>query len=240
MSMERRGVASCVVNGKIYAIGGKHLDETFAAVEEYDPDEDRWIRKADMPTARAYLSASAVNGKIYAIGGGVARRGPYFSIVEEYDPITDKWTRKADMPTARAGLSTSVVDGRIYAIGGTHQCNGVNDFTALSTVEEYDPVTDRWARKADMPGPRVGVTAEVLDGKIYVIGGGHRLETFTTVEEYDPAEDTWAKKASMQVARAVLSASVVNGKIYAIGGVDFPMVYLSTVEEYTPQESEQQ
>ena len=31
----------------------------------------------------------------------------------------------------------------------------------------------------------------MLDGKIYVIGGGHRLQTFTTVEEYDPAEDTW-------------------------------------------------
>lgn len=154
--------------------------------------------------------------------------------------MTGKWTRKADMPTARAGLSTSVVNGKIYAIGGTHQCNGVNDFTALSTVEEYDPVTDRWTGKADMPGPKAGVTAEVLDGKIYVIGGGHRLEIFRTVEEYDPAKDTWAEKTSMQVARAVLSASVVNDKIYAIGGVDFPMVYLSTVEEYTPEELEQQ
>lgn len=99
---------------------------------------------------------------------------------------------------------------------------------------------DRWTRKADMPGPRAGVTAEVLDGKIYVIGGAHRRETFRTVEEYDPAKDTWTGKTSMQVARAVLSASVVNGKIYAIGGADFPLVYLSTVEEYTPQKSEQQ
>ncbi len=46
------------------------------------------------------------------------------------------WTRKADMPTPRNGHSTSAVNGKIYAIGG------FDEDEILSTVEEYDPVTD--------------------------------------------------------------------------------------------------
>lgn len=232
---ERRALSACVVNGKIYAIGGEHLGAVFSTVEQYDPVTDKWVRKADMPTARAYLSAGAVNGKVYAIGGATSRTGPFLSIVEEYDPVTDTWTKKADMPTPRAGLSTSMVNGKIYVIGGTHQRNGVNDFTGLSTVEEYDPATDTWTKKANMPTARVAPAASVVNEKVYVFGGANRLNSFPTVEEYDPATDTWAKRTDMPTARCTLSTSVVNGEIYAIGGADFPMVYLSTVEEYTPE-----
>jgi hypothetical protein len=73
-----------VVNGKIYAIGGWDGDRTRSIVEEYDPSTDRWTRKADMPTRRAYVSASAVNGKIYVIGGWTRPHG-WLSTVEEYD-----------------------------------------------------------------------------------------------------------------------------------------------------------
>ncbi|MFQ6042248.1 MAG: hypothetical protein ACE5PV_15440 [Candidatus Poribacteria bacterium] len=32
-------------------------------------EEDKWTKKADMPTARADMRASVVDGKIYVIGG---------------------------------------------------------------------------------------------------------------------------------------------------------------------------
>jgi hypothetical protein len=48
--------------------------------------EDTWTTKADMPTARMFLSTSTVNGKIYAIGGSFAGY-PWVPAptVEEYD-----------------------------------------------------------------------------------------------------------------------------------------------------------
>jgi len=222
-----------VVNGKIYAIGGAvHGLVPLQVVEEYDPAKDEWRKRANMPTARMFLSTCAVNGKIYAIGGtsGVVA----VSTVEEYDPATDTWTRKANMPTARNGLSTCAVDGRIYAIGGQAPGWGPNAGGGfLSTVEEYNPVTDTWAENANMPSERCSFGVCVVNGKIYAISG-IGFPVFSAVEEYDPAADTWTKKPDIPNKRWSLSAASVNGKIYAIGGSTSAPIGIGTsiVEEY--------
>jgi N-acetylneuraminic acid mutarotase len=77
-----------------------------------------------------------------------------------------------------------------------------------------------------------GLSASVVNGKIYAIGGYDGNKVFSMVEEYNPKTDTWEKKTNMPTARAYFSTSVVNNKIYAIGGLGdncFP-----TVEEYDP------
>ena len=222
-----------VVNGKIYVIGGSGSPST---VEEYDPAADTWTKKANKAIGRRWHSASVVNDKIYAIGGSGA-----VSTVEEYDPATDTWTKKANMPTGRSLLATSAVNGKIYAIGGWLTTFG--PWTPSSAVEEYDPATDKWTKKADMPTARAGLSACVLNGKIYTIAGaigvGNADTTIklTTVEVYDPATDTWTEKADMLFARYGFSTSVVDGRIYAIGGslkTRFG-IFVPTVEEYTPE-----
>ena len=239
------------VNGKIYVIGGFRSNDgvNFSMVEEYNPRTNKWTRKANMPTPRSALSTSVVNGKIYAIGGdsGDYLPAPTLSAVEEYDPLTDTWTRKADIPTTRGGLCTAVVNGKIYAIGGITGIAGGGG-PLVSIVEEYDPVTNTWAKKsAKMPTPRVMLAVSVLNGKIYTIGGGNKNVNLnsnvnpnpygvSTVEEYDPIKDVWTKKADMPTKRCGLSTAAVNGKIYAIGGTDTIPIGkgFSTVEEYTP------
>jgi RNA polymerase sigma factor (sigma-70 family) len=188
---------------------------------------DTWTKKADMPTARCYLSTSVVNGKIYAIGGYDGKQNS-LSTVEEYDPVANKWTKKNDIPTARWGLSTSVIDGKIYAIGG-----GTMKDVALSTVEEYDPVKNKWTKKNDMPESMEFLSSSIANGKIYAIGGRDLRNMLSTVLEYDPVSDIWTKKTDMPTPRMWLSTSAVNGKIYAIGGSDFNRE-LSKVEEYDP------
>jgi N-acetylneuraminic acid mutarotase len=241
MPTARSYLSASVVDGKIYVIGGlSNQTISIPTVEVYDPVSNTWERKADMPTARLGLSTSVVDGRIYAIGGlpGAGVVGAACSKVEEYDPVTDTWVEKADMPTARLTLATEVVDGRIYAIGG-HLAEPAPESGAagLSTVEEYDPVNDTWTRKADMPTRRTGLSASVVDGKIYAIGGvtGSPWAGLHTVEVYDPATDTWMRKADMPTGRYNFSISVVNGKIYAIGGSGTnPWPGLTAVEMYDP------
>jgi RNA polymerase sigma factor (sigma-70 family) len=93
-------------------------------------------------------------------------------------------------------------------------------------------VGDTWTKKVDMPTARCELSAGVVNGKIYVIGGYGDKGVLPTVEEYDPVTDTWTQKADMPTARCFLSASSLNGKIYAIGGANNDV--LSTVEEYDP------
>ncbi|MFB0537678.1 MAG: kelch repeat-containing protein [Anaerolineae bacterium] len=227
-----------VVDGKIYAIGGGRFitGPYLSTVEVYDPATDTWTRKADMPTARNGLAAAVVNGKIYVIGGDLSA-GVSGATVEEYDPATDTWTRKADMPTRRTFLCASAVNGKIYAFGGIIAVQPPDPNWDTRLVEEYDPATDTWTKKTDIPTSRAGAGAAVVDGKIYVVGGvpgGLHSPPVSTVEVYDPATDTWTRKASMPTARSFLSLSAVGGKIYAVGGGVYGAAPFSTVEEYDP------
>jgi N-acetylneuraminic acid mutarotase len=185
MLVPRDALAASTVNGKIYTIGGGERSGPFSVVEEYDPATDTWTKKADMPTARAFLSTGVVNGKIYAIGGS-RFNAPAYTAVEEYDPVTDTWTKKADMPARRTWSSTSVVDEKIYTFGGGSRQGG----EPLSSLFLYDPVMDTWEVKDDMPVKMGGVGTSVIDGRIYVIGGTSVPYPYnlhlSTVWEYDP------------------------------------------------------
>jgi hypothetical protein len=65
----------------------------------------------------------------------------------------------------------------------------------FSIVYVYDPATDTWTTAAGpLPTARAGLTAAVVDGRIYAIGGRlgeeadypDNLSPVSTVEEYDP------------------------------------------------------
>jgi hypothetical protein len=73
------------------------------------------------------------------------------------------------------------VDRKIYSMGG-----GTSSSDALATLEEYDPITDTWTRKANMPTARWGLSSSAVDGKIYAVGGALVSNVAVpTVEEYD-------------------------------------------------------
>ena len=134
-----------------------------------------WTEKAHMPTPRTVAAAAVFDGKIYVLGGFSTLK-----TVEVYDPATNKWdTSKAPMPTGKDHFTAGVVDGIIYAI-------------SEKTVEAYNPKTDTWESKNQMPTPRGGMMSAVVDGKIYVMGGtlGPDWIPFKTVEVYDPEKDS--------------------------------------------------
>ena len=233
----RTGIASAVVDGKIYVFGGMVCDLDGSAwasekTEVYDPENNTWQTRTDMPTALNNPSAIAVGGKIYVIGGKDASYSN-LATVDEYDPLSNIWTPKTPMPTARSQHSCNVIGGKIYVIGGED-----SSYNGLDTVEQYDPTTNTWMSKAAMTTARRGLTAGVINDRIYAVGGSDE-EQLDTVEEYDPSTNTWVPKTSMPTKRAGLASGVVNGKMYVIGGWNdisssYSERFLSVVEEYTP------
>ena len=238
MPTDRGHLTSAVVDGKIYCIGGYRNSSQgrLNTVEVYDPVTDIWETKADMPTARYNLTSGVVDGKIYVIGGyGQVGSNLHLNTVEVYDPITDSWETKADMPTARHRMISGVVDGKIYVIGGYGQVNDTNTFDYLNIVEVYDPVTNTWETKADMPTKRADLTSGVVGNKIYVTGGCNGYGYPKTVEVYDPITNNWESKTDMPAERGSSTSSVINGKIYVIGGY-YGVSVLNRVDVYTAKE----
>ena len=213
--------------------------ETFA--------DQGWERRTQLSTQRIVFATAVVGNKVYLIGGtlfenvraGKAVRGPYGnSTVEVYDPQINTWQRVADMPTPRHGAKAAVVNGTIFVFGGWH---GEEDHALRKypvNVEAYNPQTDTWLEKKEMPVSRIEFDIGVVDGKIYIIGGATRRggERMGRVDVYNPATDTWVAGREMPTPRENLGVGVVSNRIYAIGGRGWPRVrigpHLTVIEEY--------
>ena len=189
--------------------------------------ENTWTTKAPMPTARGGLGVAVVDGKIYAIGGdtqkvigGVSQGGGLIGANEVYDPTTNTWTTKASMPTPRAYFAIAVYQNKIFCIGGNGNNGADNPHTGVNEV--YDPKTDSWETKAPMPTPRASLQGNVLNGKIYCIGGTGISGAAGVNEVYDPTSDTWTTKSPMPTVTDIYSPSAVfNGKIFVFCGFSY-------------------
>ena len=248
---QRAKFATAVVEGKIYLIGGTLFEHArgverpefgpgirrgpfgMSLVEVYDPQTNTWQRLADMPTVRSSAKAAVVDGKIYVLAGQVGKDNQHVNlkvlkVVERYDPETDTWVRKQDMSRRRAAFGIGVVAGKIYAIGGNvdPRDKKPEDPGRVDLVEVYDPVSDTWAKRADMPTRLEGVKAAVIRETLYAIGGsgwppdGQGGPALATIEAYHPKTNQRRKKPDMPNLRWLFSTVVVDEKIYLIGGTD--------------------
>jgi hypothetical protein len=92
----------------------------------------------------------------------------------------------------------------------------------------YDPVADKWEKKADMPVNRMEYSTSAVNGIIHIIGGWGIYGL-----SYDTVTDKWVQKSVIPTGRSYLSTTVVNGEIYAIGGcLEDTITIFPTVEVY--------
>jgi N-acetylneuraminic acid mutarotase len=227
------------INGKLYASQGLLPGfKPAGLVYEYDPASNTWTEKKPMPRPVHHAAVTVQGGKMYLAGGfELPIVGPpgWVPVKDawEYDPLTDAWRALPPMPTARGGGVAAVVREKLYVIGGAGPVPGASDTAirprqpqrSLGTVEEYDPLTKQWRERTPMPTPCNHMGGEVVNGKIYVIGG--RLSgafiiglpgNIDLVQAYDPAADSWATRSPMPTARSGLNTASLNGIIYAAGG----------------------
>ena len=214
MPESRSNHTASEVDWKIYIIwwmgNNSNIDNNF----EYNPETDTWTLKASMPTHRYSLSASVVNWKIYVIWWKDSTWNKV-DINEEYDPINNTWTTKANININLKSHTSSSVNWKIYVIWWYGEINWTN--TYLNINEEYDPISNTWTTKANLPTARMNLVSASYNWKIYVIWW--KDSTWNSVdinEEYDPINNTWSTKEAMPTAREEMSASVLQWKIFVL------------------------
>lgn len=177
--------------------------------------ENSWMPRPPMlqPTA----GAVAVDGKIYAIGAD--------GINQEYDPAALTWTKKTSMSNPTGG-GIAVYQNKIYVISDSYN-------------QVYDVATDTWTSKTAMPTWRIGIQANIVDDKIYLIGGMSDTASGTVTdvnEAYDIATGTWTTKEPIPTPVYIYASAVVDDKIYIIGGSSEPPNAVSDlVQIYDPE-----
>ena len=238
MPTARGGLDAAVVDGKIYAIGGGVSDKN----EEYDPTTNTWTTKASIPTSRSNLATVTIQNKIYAIGG-IANEYPWMPIAknEVYDPYTNTWATKAEMPTARDSICANNVNDQIYVIGGFESAGST--VKPSNKTEAYDPITDTWTVKAEMPYPAVYHSSVVVGTKIYVLTAPFQIDrdhvVNAPIQIYDTKTDSWSLGPFLPTTQSSAEAVIIldeQGRelIYIFGGGGY-WDYSDLVQIYDPQ-----
>jgi N-acetylneuraminic acid mutarotase len=205
---------------------------------------NRWITRANMPWNRtdvttATVTSAAGRSVVYAIGGLNPYRTPQ-QTVTAYDVATNTWTFRRPLPVRLAGTNgAGVVNGKIYVSGGFSDYKQAFPTAALYM---YNPATNTWTRKRDMPSLRaitgeqweVGAQGEtaVIKGKLYVLSACYVENAPWGYDEgcpsgpwffrYNPGTDTWTTLPSPGSAMGTLFRSpfqggVIDGKFYVMG-----------------------
>jgi N-acetylneuraminic acid mutarotase len=159
------------------------------------------------------------------------------------------WVKLAPFPEPAEEISGAAAGGKMYVFAGLAPV-----WKPVGMVYEYDPASNRWAKKKSMALPSHHVAFTTYRDKIYAFGGFVLPESgppgwvpIHNAWEYDPAADTWKALAPMPSKRGSALAAVVNDKIYVVGGATtlpgsketavfptHPHTSVGTIEEYDP------
>ena len=169
-----------------------------------------WVLKPRMPTARKNHVAVAVDGIVYAIGG---EGGP--TKVEAYIPSTNSWTSRLGLGEGRTRSSgAAAINGKIYMTGGINWSGHLT-----KTLLVYNPATNLWTQRADLPVASTRGASAAIGGKLYVYTPANQTtDGWPMLHRYDPASNGWVKLARPPQNVEFPAAGAMAGKLYLAGG----------------------
>ena len=116
------------------------------------------------------------------------------------------------------------INGKGYFATG-NQAVGVS-----KALWQYDPTTDSWIRRSDLPYATFSSVGFSMNGKGYVGLGGAASEFW----EYNPTTDSWVKAPVFEGGgRTGAKAFVINNKAYVGLGTSTWTVYPKDIWEFT-------
>ncbi|KAL0181038.1 hypothetical protein M9458_023444, partial [Cirrhinus mrigala] len=162
-----------------------------SSIYYYDDYKDTWHLHTHIPQevlSKGCAMCTMDNYLFIAVGfQGSDREATPSKKVYCYNPMTSIWSEISPMNEARPHCKLVALQGHLYAIGG--EC--------LSTVERYDPRTNRWSFVAPLPNETFAVAhkATACNGELY------------TLLRYNPKSNTW--RESMIVGSKDKTAEMV-------------------------------
>jgi serine/threonine-protein kinase PknK len=142
MPTGRHHFDAAVLDGQLYAIGGRAVDDwALDAVERFDPDSGDWEQLAPLPQGTGGQGVEAVAGRIVVLSGGDDLELWVTPATWAYDAEQDQWRRLPDPTVPRHGNASAVVGDRVYIFGGA-PCAGYGRTASAESLSVDRPATD--------------------------------------------------------------------------------------------------
>lgn len=162
----RRNARAVLIDDRIYVLGGSNASgkrneplKSTGLNAAYDMTANKWIKLADMPTAKS-TSPITRNGLIYVAGG--FNHQSALNVFERFDPKTNQWQSLAKLPHPVSAHSAVYAQNKLYLFG---------DYQKLNSALMYDFDKEVWSEpKFNYQASRHN-TAVVFGNTLYVIGG---------------------------------------------------------------------
>ncbi|MFH0730271.1 MAG: kelch repeat-containing protein [Pseudomonadota bacterium] len=232
-------ISGAVLDGVFFvfgAYGGGSPYGVFNFAEKFVPNTGQWTSLAPKPTTVAVAPVAVYNGEIFVFGGyygnDLMDTGFHYSVVEAYNPATNSWRTVTHMPKSYEQFAVSVYQDRAYLIGGFDNQNGQR--VAQFDVISYHFPSSTWTTSnlgtlSSVRGFSYSNPAPVVNGKIYLVGGGGLIDPNGPISEdnaqpladvliYDIASGVFAQGPSMPEQRDSHAVLLHDGYLYAIGG----------------------
>ncbi|XP_016385553.1 kelch-like protein 34 [Sinocyclocheilus rhinocerous] len=188
---KRAQFACCVVEGVIFAIGGRGQkgEPALSSVEMYNMSEGCWRSAVSLPYSVHGHACANIGTGIY-ISGGIHVNSPESSkevlFLNAFEG--DAWQRRSNMSIARFGHQMATVRGRIYTFLGMYE--------AFCDIERYSPEQDLWTRLKPLLNDRFCYGLTTTGGRRVLMFGGRKWQEgqevcTTNVLEYDTEYDAW-------------------------------------------------
>lgn len=138
-------------------------------------------------------------------------------------PRTVSWTTRTPAPSTLYEAQGAAVNGRLHVFGGFYtNLNGTRP-AATRGAWVYDPSTDRWATRHDIPEAVTHAGTAVDGNSIYIAGGflgNHPGPQTAHVWRYDTVLDTWTTMPSLPVARGAGALVRLGRELHYFGGTE--------------------
>ncbi len=223
-----------VYNGYIYVIGGQSGNGSSTAQSTVyyskfngDGTLGPWLTGTNMPTKRVCHASVTANGYIYAIGGAdetnTNSNTVYYAQMNANGSIGSWSTASNNLPDNIACSSTVVNNGYVYLFGGD---NGNNWSNVLPNVYyaalNLDGSVGSWQSTVALPKALDVSTAQILNGKVYVIGGYDNTGKLQTSMYYssfnvDGTLTSWSTSTTALPTGDKYKSATSNGILYITG-----------------------
>ncbi|KAF2415486.1 galactose oxidase [Tothia fuscella] len=217
-----------------------------------------WRSVAPLPVPLHHPNVAVVGENIYVFGGlddGGKARDVFRATGESwvYETSTNSWSSIPSLPHARAYSAIGVDQKVIYLAGGFTELIAASQQplpATLDLVSVFDTKTLKWVTNSvpvkarTLPEGRDHARAEIIDGKMYVIGGfnfgGFNQTDTVFILDLNNLDAGWkTSPAKMPTPRASFAIGVLGKEIFTVGGEGnetaaavFPIRVFDSVEVY--------